>query len=904
MVATLSPPDKPVSATSNESDSAISPEQSLTFLKYSIAALLIGALLSVLALRLFAPDQVLRSLAPLVVSMIAVTGWYLLRHGKIRSSKGVLAFGAWVAVTATAVVTEGVRSPVVMAYPMIILIVAWLINSRAALMLAAMTLGATFALVGAQALDLLPVSLPSSPLIYAADQSAIYILSTMVAIFLVRSYRARLAELNQVGRDLSQRTLDLQASKSELNQAQAIAKVGSWVYDLSADTMLLSAETCRIFGAPEGTRGNHASYVRQTHPDDRAAVEKAWQAALQGTEFDHEHRIRVDGTLRWVRQKAQFRFAPDGAAIGAVGIAQDITERKQAEHELRMREERFQLLFSRASDGILILGTDGTIVAVNESFARMHGYQPQEMQSLNLRELDTPETARGLSERLRRIAAGETLTFEVNHFHKNGHVVPLEVSSSLIVSNGQSLIQAFHRDISERKVAQDRINNLAFYDPLTELPNRRLLMDRLAQACAAGARHKQRSALLFIDLDNFKALNDTLGHAQGDQLLAQVARRLVTCIREGDTAARLGADEFVVMLEDLSRNSIEAATQTKVIGEKILDTLGQDYQLDHGLFHMTCSIGITLFGGGLHADSEEPLKHAELAMYEAKSAGRNAMRFFDPQMQVDVSTRVAFEAALREAVQEQQFLIYYQTQVVGAGRLTGVEALLRWQHPQRGVVSPAEFIGLAEETGLILPIGQWVLESACRQLALWASRPATANLTMAVNVSARQFHQSAFVEQVLKVLEETGANPRRLKLELTESMLVQDVEGIIAKMSALKMRGVSFSLDDFGTGYSSLSYLKRLPLDQLKIDQGFITNILTDPNDSAIARTIVALANSLGLSVIAEGVEMEAQRSFLAGLGCHAYQGYLFGRPMPLAELEARLQGDGSVTGTSDIHAA
>ncbi len=429
-------------------------------------------------------------------------------------------------------------------------------------------------------------------------------------------------------------------------------------------------------------------------------------------------------------------------------------------------------------------------------------------------------------------------------------------------------------------------------------------MDRLAQACAAGARHKQRSALLFIDLDNFKALNDTLGHAQGDQLLAQVARRLVTCIREGDTAARLGADEFVVMLEDLSRNSIEAATQTKVIGEKILDTLGQDYQLDHGLFHMTCSIGITLFGGGLHADSEEPLKHAELAMYEAKSAGRNAMRFFDPQMQVDVSTRVAFEAALREAVQEQQFLIYYQTQVVGAGRLTGVEALLRWQHPQRGVVSPAEFIGLAEETGLILPIGQWVLESACRQLALWASRPATANLTMAVNVSARQFHQSAFVEQVLKVLEETGANPRRLKLELTESMLVQDVEGIIAKMSALKMRGVSFSLDDFGTGYSSLSYLKRLPLDQLKIDQGFITNILTDPNDSAIARTIVALANSLGLSVIAEGVEMEAQRSFLAGLGCHAYQGYLFGRPMPLAELEARLQGDGSVTGTSDIHAA
>jgi EAL domain-containing protein (putative c-di-GMP-specific phosphodiesterase class I) len=284
-------------------------------------------------------------------------------------------------------------------------------------------------------------------------------------------------------------------------------------------------------------------------------------------------------------------------------------------------------------------------------------------------------------------------------------------------------------------------------------------------------------------------------------------------------------------------------------------------------------------------------------MYQAKAAGRNAMRFFDPQMQVEVAHRVAMEADLREAVQSRQFVLHYQAQMVGNGRLTGVEALIRWQHPTRGLVSPAEFITLAEETGLILPIGQWVMESACRQLALWAARPEMQHLTMAINVSARQFHQKEFVSQVLDVLLQTGANPKRLKLELTESMLVQDVEDIIAKMSALKAKGVSFSLDDFGTGYSSLSYLKRLPLDQLKIDQGFITNILTDPNDSAIARTIVALANSLGLSVIAEGVEMEAQRSFLAGLGCHAYQGYLFSRPMPMAALEAHLHGLGTTAG-------
>ncbi len=712
----------------------------------------------------------------------------------------------------------------------------------------------------------------------------------MAAVFLVRAYKSRLAELRQVGDDLNQRTLDLQVSKSQLNQAQAIAHVGSWVYDLETEIMILSDETCNIFGVPKGTRGSRELYVKQTHPDDRATVDKAWKAALQGATFDHEHRIRVGETVRWIRQKAQFTFAEDGTALSAVGIAQDITARKQAESELRMREERFQLLFSRASDGILILRTDGTIVAANESFARMHGYRPEELSTLNLRDLDTPDTVRGLPGRLKRILAGETLTFEVEHFHKDGHIVPLEVTSSLIVSDGESLLQAFHRDITERRQAEVKINNLAYYDPLTNLPNRRLLMDRLAQACMAGARHQQMSALLFIDLDNFKTLNDTLGHVQGDILLAQVAQRLNTCVREGDTVARLGSDEFVVILEDLSRNEIEAATQTRAVSEKILEALHQEHQLDHGSYHGSCSIGITLFGGHRQESSEEPLQRAELAMYQAKAVGRNAMRFFDPQVQVEVANRLALEADLREAMQKQQFALYYQAQVVGDGRLIGVEALLRWQHPQRGLVSPAEFIPLAEETGLILPIGQWVMESACQQLALWARRPEMEHLTMAVNVSARQFHQREFVDQVLGVLQRTGANPKRLKLELTESMLVQDVEDIITKMGTLKMKGVSFALDDFGTGYSSLSYLKRLPLDQLKIDQGFVRNILTDPNDSAIARTIVALANSLGLSVIAEGVEMQAQRNFLARLGCHAYQGYLFSRPMPMAALETHMQ--------------
>jgi EAL domain-containing protein (putative c-di-GMP-specific phosphodiesterase class I) len=350
----------------------------------------------------------------------------------------------------------------------------------------------------------------------------------------------------------------------------------------------------------------------------------------------------------------------------------------------------------------------------------------------------------------------------------------------------------------------------------------------------------------------------------------------------------LGSDEFVVVLEDLSEDATEAATQAETVGDKILGAFVPAFALESGSYHGTTSIGVTLFGGQDLEGSEQPLKRAELAMFQAKAAGRNTLRFFDSLMQAEVWAHAALETDLREAVQRQQFLLYYQPQVVGGGQITGVEALVRWQHPQRGMVSPAEFIPLAEASGLILPIGQWVLETACTQLAAWAVAPALAHLTMAVNVSAKQFKQSDFVDTVLATLERTRANPKRLKLELTESMLVDDLDGIITKMGTLKTKGVGFSLDDFGTGYSSLSHLKRLPLDQLKIDQGFVRNIVTDPNDAAIAKMVVALAESMGLSVIAEGVELQAQADFLAHLGCHAYQGYLFSKPLVLEALESQ----------------
>jgi diguanylate cyclase (GGDEF)-like protein len=441
-------------------------------------------------------------------------------------------------------------------------------------------------------------------------------------------------------------------------------------------------------------------------------------------------------------------------------------------------------------------------------------------------------------------------------------------------------------DITERKAAETEIRNLAFYDVLTGLPNRRLLMDRLSQALAHSARNTSSGALLFLDLDNFKDLNDTLGHDKGDQLLKQVAQRLQLCVREGDTVARLGGDEFVVMLQDLSEEQSAAAMQVELMGAKILRILNQPYLLTDTTHRSTPSVGVTVFGAKPETP-EDLLKRADLAMYQAKAAGRNTLRFFDVQMQTTVTQRAGLEAALREAVEQQQFLLHYQAQVDADGNITGAESLVRWQHPGRGMVYPGEFIALAEHTGLILPMGQWILNSACRQMARWARQPGLRQLTVSVNVSALQLMQADFVAQVLQALEQSGADPRRLKLELTESVLVSDVAKTIDKMLALKARGVGFSLDDFGTGYSSLAFLKLLPLDQLKIDQSFVRDILVDNDDAAIAKMVIALGDSLNLLVMAEGVETQEQRAYLAQLGCHAYQGYLFGRPLSVEAFEA-----------------
>ena len=570
-------------------------------------------------------------------------------------------------------------------------------------------------------------------------------------------------------------------------------------------------------------------------------------------------------------------------------IIQDMLQRKKTETALSQSEARLRAMANAIPDLLFVLDEDGRYIEILSSIDNIRGHNPPQLLGNRLHDIFSAEDADALMAVIRTtLQTQQPQCYEYQAPPLSGRWFEGRTQPLAVPYHGKPCVVWLSRDITERKEREEQIAFLAFYDPLTNLPNRRLLLDRLHQALETSARNGSHGALLFIDLDNFKALNDTFGHEMGDLLLKQVASRLHTCVRKYDTVARQGGDEFVVMLEELGSASNEAANQSRLVAEKILASLSAPYTLAQYEHHTTVSIGVALFGG--HGERvEELLKHADLAMYQSKSAGRNTLRFFDSTMQAVIHKRVEMEAEMREGIQLNQFILYYQPQVDNQGLVTGAEVLVRWQHPKRGMIAPGEFIPLAEETGLIIPLGLKVLEAACQQLAAWSKQDNRGPLTLSVNVSARQFHQNDFVDHVIAIIEQSGATPERLKLELTESMLLQDIQDTIDTMARLKAYGIGFSLDDFGTGYSSLTYLKRLPLAQLKIDQSFVRDLLTDPNDAAIAKTIIALADSLGLSVIAEGVETEAQRQFLSEHGCSAYQGYFFGHPGPIAQLENML---------------
>lgn len=575
----------------------------------------------------------------------------------------------------------------------------------------------------------------------------------------------------------------------------------------------------------------------------------------------------------------------DELRLAILSLQNEVGLRKQAEQELRIAAIAFE-----AQNAMVVTDHHGIILRVNAGFTRITGYSAAEATGQTMAILKSGRHDeffyRRLWDTLKEKGAWQG---EVWNKRKNGLIYAemLFIKAVGTPERGITHYVASFSDITQDKEAEAEIHRLAYYDALTQLPNRRLLQDRLGQALAATARSGSIGALFFIDLDNFKILNDTRGHDVGDLLLVSVAQRLLATVRGGDTVARQGGDEFVVLMDDLGTEIDKAVALASQLGEKLRDAIDRPFDLKGNEYHCKISIGVGLFD---KTDSVENIfKHADLALYQAKSAGRNTLRFFDPPMQLAMDYRSALEAELRQAFQHQQFHLYYQPQMDGARRMIGVEALLRWEHPERGMVSPDDFIPLAEESGLILPIGQWVMETACTQLKSWEKESRTQNLTIAVNVSARQFRQADFVARVKQTLETSRANPARLKLELTESLVLENVKDTIEKIRAIKQLGVSFSMDDFGTGYSSLAYLTQLPIDQLKIDRSFIRSLPGQKRDEMIARTIISMGGGLDMHVIAEGVETEEQLQFLEAHGCQAYQGFLFSRPLPIEALMAFL---------------
>jgi diguanylate cyclase (GGDEF)-like protein/PAS domain S-box-containing protein len=711
------------------------------------------------------------------------------------------------------------------------------------------------------------------------------------AILLCRTHDAQ-EQASKTKQQQLQRSLDQIES-----QFQSLIELSPIGVGLSSDGIVLDVNKTflKLFGYADiaELKGRHLTEVIAPHK--HAEIIERVQARAQGKPVPDSYEtigVRKDGSQFPFMVSAKRVETEQGARTFTFFI--DLSEQKRTEQQLRSVNDMMRAVLETVPVRIFWKDTESRYLGCNQVFAHDAGLSsPDELIGKDDTQMGWKDQAALYREDDRQVMEGKKpkLNFEEPQTTPDGHRIWLRTSKVPLQDDAGEVvgILGMYDDITEQKNAEMQIHQLAYFDSLTELPNRRLLQDRLQQAMAVSARNQHYGAVIFLDLDDFKTLNDTKGHSIGDHLLIEVGKRLIASVRDGDTVARLGGDEFVLILENLSVGASEAATQAELVAEKIRSALCESFQFDDLEVRTSPSIGIVLFQD--HHDSlDSLLQHADSAMYQAKQAGRNTIRFFDPKMQADLEEHLHMADDLRNAIDNHQLQLYYQKQVDAEGRAVGAEVLIRWMHPSRGLVSPAQFIPLAEETGIIIPVGLWVFHAACNQLKRWQASSVTRDLILAVNVSAKQFRKKDFVDQVRRVLVETGAKPSHLKLELTESTVLDEVEDTIQKMRELKLLGISFSMDDFGTGYSSLQYLKRLPLDQIKIDQSFVRDITTDPNDAIIVQTIIAMTEALGLNVIAEGVETKAQQEFLEARGCHQFQGYYFARPIPIDQFELDLK--------------
>ncbi len=700
-------------------------------------------------------------------------------------------------------------------------------------------------------------------------------------------------QANAESRLIQALALDQEIAARKLAAVLATTGDGFWTVSREGNITSVNNAYCRIFGYERhAIVGAHISAFTERAFTKQAIAAHIEQIIDSGgsAQFERSHR-HSDGRL--IPVEVSVTNLPEFGELAV--FLRDISARRRmdeaervviAEREVAAR--KLASIIGTTCDGFWTSDLSGVITSVNDVYCEMVGYGRQEIIGQNIGFFDTakPTVEKLAAHTERIIACGGYDLFETRQMHRDGHEICLEVSVTYIAQD--AVLVAFLRDITVRKNQEDLMRQAALQDVLTELPNRRFLIDAWRRAVSATVRRGGQGAVMLVDLDHFKALNDSKGHDCGDRFLREVADRLRNCVRDEDTVARLGGDEFAVLLADLSADTDVAASQAAMIAERIRASLRDGCWLRDGLYRGSCSIGVTLFCSDRDG-LDGLLKFADSAMYQAKQSGGNTIRFFDTAMQERLAKREAQATELRAALAGEQFLLHYQAQVDADRKPLGAEALVRWLHPERGLIPPGHFIPLAEETGLILELGLWVLRTACRQLHAWQQSPATRDLPLSVNVSARQFGQSDFVDIVRGILDETAAPPHLLKLELTESTALRNLEQTIATMQAIKAFGVQFAMDDFGTGHSSLTYLKRLPFDQLKIDQSFVRGLPDDDVGAAIVESIIAMSRALGIEVVAEGIETVPEFRALEARGCFKYQGFLFSRPVPPTDYESFL---------------
>ena len=705
-------------------------------------------------------------------------------------------------------------------------------------------------------------------------------------IWLLRSaVRSRTAEISAKNEQLQLQSRELVAEHAKLLGLLDNTPDAMWLKDPQGTYVHCNAAAANLIGLPrEQVIGRSDA---QIHSDaGLVALARSIDREVMHSGSIHRSEETVVGRDNVARDievlKVPIR-APDGEILGVLGVGRDISERRRAQHEQQLAAVAFE-----SQDGMIVTDSNGIIERVNSAFTRITGYAPADIVGKPPAVLRSGRYGPDFYDKMRaELSAQGIWRGEIVDRRRNGELFTARVSIASVTDAQGRLLHyvGTFQDITVEHQARQEAEHLKLFDPLTNLPNRSLLDDRIAHAQASSAESQQFGTVLMIDLDDFQRVNDALGHSVGDELLVEVGRRIQWAVREGDTVGRFSGDNFVVVVEDLGPEQAHAATRAMEIAEKVRHAIAEPVRLDGQALVCTASVGATVFLGTA-AKYGVLLRKAELAMYKSKQRGGNTSRMFEDEMQAEVEARTRLESELRVAIEQQQFVLHYQPQVDDQGRWIGAEALVRWQHPQRGLVYPGEFIALAEDTGLIEPIGRWVLAQACSRLAQWSCHEALRELTLSVNVSTRQFRSAGFVQEVLDELARFGTRPDRLKLEITESVAIDDFDTSVGKLQTLRDAGILLSIDDFGTGNSSLTYLTRLPLHQLKIDKSFVDELPASHSAAMVAQTIIAMGSGLGLHVIAEGVETREQRQFLAAHGCHAYQGYLFSRPVPLAEFE------------------